>query len=63
MVARCGVLHDAGFTMHGPYPPPTGDYKGAQPLYPTALAPTESRIEAYVDVYWWAFMVARIGMK
>jgi hypothetical protein len=35
-------LHDAWAVS----PHPTGDQKGTQPTYPTALAPTESRIEA-----------------
>jgi hypothetical protein len=48
MVARCRLLEDVGSPMHGPFPPPTGDHKGTQPIHPTALAPTESWIDAYI---------------
>src|SRR6266480_5270230 len=46
MVARCGLLEEVGSLMHGTLPPPTGDHQGTQPIHPTALAPTESWIEA-----------------
>src|SRR5207249_7278060 len=51
MVARCGLLEEVGSPMHGPSPPPTGDHQGTQPIHLTALAPTESWIEAEVDAY------------
>jgi hypothetical protein len=51
MIARSGLREDAGSTMNGPYPPPTGDHKGTPLIHPTALAPTESSVEAEGDAY------------
>ena len=41
----------------GRIPPPTGDHKGTQPNHPTALAPTESWIDAEVDAPTFSLLV------
>ena len=46
-----GCLKMPAHRCMGRLPPPTGDHKGTQPIHSTALAPTESWIEAEVDAY------------
>jgi hypothetical protein len=46
MVTRYGSPEVTGSSMNGSHPPPLGGHKGPPSVHPTALAPTESGIDA-----------------